>query len=205
MRISFATILSFLGLAFVLVAVQAACDSSSQAIWSDRETDDATFGQDYWIIFKGVMDAHVADEKNGAPPGGGEHSWEDTWTEIIRLHREDMENPDKYVEYIIEARSAAGLPDLPKGTTAEPAPGEGEAVIIPDTPELWHEFVVAIDWEVSREKSGGPPPGGVQSWTESWTGTLRGLRKGSQENPEKYVEYIIEARSAAGLPDLPHE
>ncbi len=113
MRISFATILSFLGLAFVLVAVQAACDSSSQAIWSDRKTEDATFGKDYWIIFKGVMDAHVADEKNGAHPGGGEHSWEDTWTEIIRLHREDMENPDKYVEYIIEARSAAGLPDLP--------------------------------------------------------------------------------------------
>jgi hypothetical protein len=159
-----------------------------------------------WYEFVVVTNGAVSREKSGGPPAGGVQSWTEQWTRVLReLRKGYQENPDKYVEYIIEARSAAGLPDLPKGTTAEPAPGEGEAVIIPDTPELWHEFVVAIDWEVSREKSGGPPPGGVQSWTESWTGTLRGLRKGSQENPEKYVEYIIEARSAAGLPDLPNE
>ena len=86
---------------------------------------------------------------------------------------------------------------------AEPASGEGQAVIIPDTPELWYEFVVVTNGAVSREKSGGPPAGGVQSWTEQWTRVLRELRKGYQENPDKYVEYIIEARSAAGLPDLP--
>ena len=88
---------------------------------------------------------------------------------------------------------------------AEPASGEGQAVIIPDTPELWYEFVVITDVSVSDEKNGLAPPGGVQSWTESWTRKLRELRKGYRENPDKYVEYIIEARSAAGLPDLPHE
>ena len=86
---------------------------------------------------------------------------------------------------------------------AEPASGEGQAVIIPDTPELWYEFVVITDVSVSDEKNGLAPPGGVQSWTESWTRSLRELRKGYRENPDKYVEYIIEARSAAGLPDLP--
>jgi len=88
---------------------------------------------------------------------------------------------------------------------AEPASGEGQAVIIPDTPELWREFVIATDWSISDEKAGEAPGGGVQSWAKHWTDVLRELRKGYQENPDKYVEYIIEARSAAGLPDLPHE
>ena len=87
---------------------------------------------------------------------------------------------------------------------AEPASGEGQAVIIPDTPELWREFVIATDWSISDEKAGEPPGGGRQSWTESWTRRLRHIAK-ARENPDKYVEYIIEARSAAGLPDLPNE
>jgi len=75
-------------------------------------------------------------------------------------------------------------------------------VIIPDTPELWREFVILTDWSISDEKAGEAPGGGRQSWTESWTRRLRHIAK-ARENPDKYAEYIIEARSAAGLPDLP--
>ncbi len=76
-------------------------------------------------------------------------------------------------------------------------------VTVPDTPELWHEFVTVTDWHVSLEKKGEKPPGGLESWAEHWSISIREMKK-SQENHEKYVNYIIGARSRAGLPKL-HE
>jgi len=75
-------------------------------------------------------------------------------------------------------------------------------VTVPDTPELWHEFVTVTDWHVSLEKKGERPPGGLESWAEHWGISIRELRT-SRENHEKYVNYIIEVRSRAGLPKLP--
>ncbi len=207
MRFNFVTSIVIVGLTCMMLTSQAACDRRSPAEPASGEGQAVIIPDtpELWREFVIATDWSISDEKAGEPPGGGRQSWTESWTRKLRgLRKGSQENPEKYVEYIIEARSAAGLPDLPKGTTAEPASGEGQAVIIPDTPELWYEFVVVTDGYVSDEKNGLAPPGGVQSWAKHWTDVLRHIAK-ARENPEKYVEYIIEARSAAGLPDLPNE
>jgi hypothetical protein len=76
--------------------------------------------------------------------------------------------------------------------------------IVPDTRENWDEFVTIMNLHIADERKGENPPGGIATWTEHWKIVIRELEKG-QENPARYVHYIVRARARAGLPTLPDD
>lgn len=76
---------------------------------------------------------------------------------------------------------------------------EGQLVLL-DTPRNWRDFKATVDLQVSNEKADKSPPG-VTTWEEHWLQRIE-KNEASRENASKYVAYIIEARRAAGLPEL---
>ena len=73
---------------------------------------------------------------------------------------------------------------------------------IRDTPRTWHVLKRETDEAVALELKGVPTGGGMKSWNEHWTLVIRNIRNGNQENPEKYITYIVEQRRKAGLPEI---
>lgn len=71
-----------------------------------------------------------------------------------------------------------------------------------DTPRTWSVLSRETDEAIARELKGKPPGGGMKSWNENWLRVIRNIRDGKQENPEKYIAYIIEQRRKAGLPEI---
>ena len=69
-----------------------------------------------------------------------------------------------------------------------------------DTPRMRDGAAFAYDQTIEMEKRGHKMSNGM-SWNERWLGTIRSIR-GNTENPEWYVQYIIEQRRKAGLPEL---
>lgn len=65
-----------------------------------------------WATTKAETDAAVAAEKAGRPPGRGIQTWEENWQRVFTNIHKGQENPDRYIAYIVEARRAAGLPEL---------------------------------------------------------------------------------------------
>lgn len=75
-------------------------------------------------------------------------------------------------------------------------------VIIRDTPRSWGYHVDQAERAAKEELSNVAPGGGFKNWNEAWVSTIKGLRNGEHENPEKYVDYIVERRRALGLPEI---
>lgn len=73
-------------------------------------------------------------------------------------------------------------------------------LILLDTPSMRAGAASAYDQTIEMEKRGHVNSDGV-SWNDRWLGTIRSIRKNT-ENPEWYVQYIIEQRRKAGLPEL---
>ncbi|MEF3305372.1 hypothetical protein [Paenibacillus sp. GYB003] len=73
-------------------------------------------------------------------------------------------------------------------------------VILLDTPGMRIGAASAYDQTIEMEKRGHVNSDGM-SWNDRWLGTIRSIRKNT-ENPEWYVQYIIEQRRKAGLPEL---
>ncbi len=73
-------------------------------------------------------------------------------------------------------------------------------LLLADTERSWADFVDVTNDQVRGEIDGETPPG-VDSWLDHWTMRISVIR-GRRENPEKYVEYIVDTRSRAGLPEL---
>lgn len=65
-----------------------------------------------WRDWTEFMQGHLADEVSGEKVWGGLDSWNTHWIEIIQSLRENTENSEKYVNYIIEIRRDSGLPEL---------------------------------------------------------------------------------------------
>lgn len=74
-------------------------------------------------------------------------------------------------------------------------------VIIKDTPRMWQDFKQIMQMHIESEKAGQAAPG-VESWDKFWLLRINYLRDENQENPQKYIDYIIEERRKAGLPEL---
>jgi hypothetical protein len=71
-----------------------------------------------------------------------------------------------------------------------------------DTPRTWGFLTSQTDEAVRSELEGKPPGGGFASWNEKWVKGIEDLRSGYVENPEKYIDYIIEERREAGLREI---
>lgn len=91
--------------------------------------------------------------------------------------------------------------------------GADGAETILDTPKTWQGWwVPSVDDEVRREvlfRQGraqadpllGKPQGGGD-WNGYWLQRIRAVRAGGIEHPQKFVDYILARRRAAGLPEL---
>jgi hypothetical protein len=73
-----------------------------------------------------------------------------------------------------------------------------------DTERNWQFYVALYETEVGHERQRTKPPGDSTSWVEYWHRHFAHLRV-RQENPEKYIAFILDLRRKAGLPDLPKE
>jgi hypothetical protein len=83
------------------------------------------FTYDQWIGAKSTYDNQIQCEKAGARPGGGLPNWTQHWRAIFfAMVNDNWERPDIYLNYIVDQRRAAGLPDLPAELTnaIPPAP-----------------------------------------------------------------------------------
>jgi len=100
--------------AFALVGCLASCNGGHEieSLGSSGQEVTVPDSPDFWQEFVLVMDYHIADEKNGMRPSGGSATWPEFWANRIRALRESQENDQKYVNYIVQARRRAGLPEL---------------------------------------------------------------------------------------------
>ena len=72
-----------------------------------------------------------------------------------------------------------------------------------DTPSHWAEFQRMMDIHIEKEQSGKHPyRDNETSWNDFWKARILSLSSDRQENSSKYINYIVEARRRAGLPEL---
>lgn len=76
---------------------------------------------------------------------------------------------------------------------------EGNILLL-DTPNMRIGAASAYDSTIQMELRGHKMSDGM-SWNEVWLNTIRNIRRNT-ENAEWYVQYIIEQRRKAGLPEL---
>lgn len=74
--------------------------------------------------------------------------------------------------------------------------------ILLDTPNNWENWILYMDLHISDELSRKQVPGGGglgTTWEEFWQQLIRDIDDGHQENPQKYINYIIERRREVGI------
>lgn len=102
------------------------------------------------------------------------------------------------VVLIILAAGAYGM--FKNGKEVETKRDAQGNVILLDTPRMREFAAYCYDQTIEMEKQGHQMSNGM-SWNERWLGTIRSIRQNT-DNPEWYVQYIIEQRRKAGLPEL---
>lgn len=75
--------------------------------------------------------------------------------------------------------------------------------LLADTPRMWADFTELTQRRIAREVDQARPPG-VDTWNKHWVSTI-GSIKTNTENPDRYINYIINSRREAGLPELVFE
>jgi hypothetical protein len=73
--------------------------------------------------------------------------------------------------------------------------------IFADTPKMWEDFVQRTDVAIHDEVAGKTHWGKYKSANDGWVAGIRNMPK-YREHPQKYIDYIIQKRRAAGLPEL---
>lgn len=73
---------------------------------------------------------------------------------------------------------------------------------IRDTQRTWRFYIDFIERAIQDELNGKSPGAGFKSWNEVWVSSINTKRNGDQENPEKYVSYIVQRRRELGLPEI---
>ena len=74
-------------------------------------------------------------------------------------------------------------------------------VILRDTPRMWADWMSGVDRTVAKEAAGDAPGGGMPSWESHWQRVIR-ENSTSRENPQRYIDYLLDTRRRAGLPEL---
>ena len=62
-----------------------------------------------------------------------------------------------------------------------------------------------INEDIKREVIGLRPPGGVVTWKKSWQMQIEALAGTGTTQDREHINYIIEERRRAGLPELSRE
>jgi hypothetical protein len=73
-----------------------------------------------WSEMKAQLDRHLGDEKKALRPQGGSPNWNDFWLNTFKTWRDGiLENPERYVGYIVQRRRELGLSEIvfPSGET----------------------------------------------------------------------------------------
>lgn len=73
-----------------------------------------------------------------------------------------------------------------------------------DTPRNWENWAESMHAHIQSEVAGDKASGGLESWNIFWDYRISALKEG-RENFQKYINYIIEQRRLAGLPELVFE
>ena len=72
-------------------------------------------------------------------------------------------------------------------------------VILLDTPRMWRDFVQTTEIAIKNERTGRNY--GPRSSNDEWLRVIQHIKL-RNEHPQKYIDYIIEQRRRAGLPEL---
>ena len=67
---------------------------------------------------------------------------------------------------------------------------------------MWEFFKDSVDKDIRKEKGGGQPTAGHKTWRTYWMWSAELARK-SKEGGQRRIDYIIEQRRKAGLPEIP--
>ena len=78
--------------------------------------------------------------------------------------------------------------------------GDDGNKLLADTPRMWADFTELTQRRIEREVDHARPPG-VDTWNKHWINTI-GSIKTNTENPDRYINYIINSRRKADLPEL---
>lgn len=79
-----------------------------------------------------------------------------------------------------------------------------------DTPMMQKDSIESINrWITDERGKTIGPPGAIHTpetavWNKFWLRRIKYLNQ-NQENPQKYINYIIKTRQAAGLPELVYD
>lgn len=119
-----------------------------------------------------------------------------------------MKSQNVVFQTIITIAIVSGCSVINAGTATSVESVEGKKMsdgswYLYDTPSQWAEFQRMMNMHIQREVSGAPPfHGHDTTWVEFWAMATRAFTADRQENYQKYITYIVEARRRAGLPEL---
>lgn len=80
---------------------------------------------------------------------------------------------------------------------------EGGNKLLADTTRNWANFIEMMDLHIASELDHARAPG-VDTWNIFWMYRFKAI-KTNTENPDRYINYIINSRREAGLPELVFE
>jgi hypothetical protein len=66
-----------------------------------------------WEIFMDSVDRDITSEKRGESPPAVKNSWKDYWIWRVEILNDGTEKHSKHINYIIDQRRKAGLPEIP--------------------------------------------------------------------------------------------
>ena len=99
---------------------------------------------------------------------------------------------DSKIQYIIEQRRTAGLPEIPEINNRQ-------------FPTEWQLFTNRINLQVKKEFHGSPPPYDTRTNAVAWANYWKIIKEQALHSPAistNGVEYIIDRRKQAGLQPL---
>jgi len=140
-----------------------------------------------WGIFTDSVDHDIGRELHGEALG---ISWTEHWIERCESLHYDPSLGERYIQYIIDARRAAGLPGIPEIEKRQ-------------FRSKWQIFADNVDKQLGREREGLAPPALPE--VNNWPGYWKLIKKNALRNPdlaENGSGYIEERRSQTGLAPL---
>ncbi|MGI9250978.1 MAG: hypothetical protein ACR2PR_07240 [Pseudohongiellaceae bacterium] len=152
-----------------------------------------------WMNWVSPINGHIQREAAGEKAANASESWNVFWNyRIYPLKDGHRENSWKHINYIIGQRRLAGLPEL---VLLDMLRDESDKLLLADTPRYWVYWTETVHRHIQEEVAGKKTPDGVESWNVLWDRRIKAIKR-TTENFQKYINYVIEQRNLAELPEL---